>query len=221
MTWVTRQPGMYMEPFRFAHAPDGWVAPPPAQVLTADALTIPSGPVSGQQPGGITRWMAVPWHTDTASCRSGYVSQYDPYVPTFWPARVPNEVLSKQNYKIVMDESKPLGERLAAFADRAQWIAPLGTTSYTDEINNMIDHFDKLGVVEAHPGPADRENFPSVIEVEDQHPKIKDLSTTDASRSRDASHPGLRVGARKSGDAHKLDLTDIEKVRRFPRGLPV
>ena len=26
----------------------------------------------GQLPGGITRWMAVPWQTDTASCRSGY-----------------------------------------------------------------------------------------------------------------------------------------------------
>jgi hypothetical protein len=39
--------------------------------------------------------MAVPWQTDTASCRSGYDLSYDPYVPAFWPARVPNEVLTK------------------------------------------------------------------------------------------------------------------------------
>ena len=43
--------------------------------------------------------MAVPWQTDTASCRSGYYlgygPRYDPYVPTFWPARVPNQVLTR------------------------------------------------------------------------------------------------------------------------------
>ncbi|MET3134538.1 hypothetical protein AAKU55_004838 [Oxalobacteraceae bacterium GrIS 1.11] len=219
MTWVTRLPGMYMEPFRFAHALDGTISPQPAQVLTSDALETPNGPFAGQQAGGITRWMAVPWHTDTASCRSGYVLQYDPYVPTFWPARVPNEVLTEKNYKIVMDYRKPLGERLAAFADRASWIAPLGNTSYSDQINNMIHHFDKLGVVESHPGPSDREHFPAVIEVEDQHPLIMDLPAPDAKRLHDASHAGLRIGARANGDAQKLDLTNIEKVRRFPQGL--
>ncbi len=97
--------------------------------------------------------MAVPWQTDTASCRSGYEPAYDPYVPSFWPARVPNEVLTEQNYKIVMDPTKPLEERKAAFANRAAWIAPLGTTSYTDQINNMIRGFGHLGVVQAQKGP--------------------------------------------------------------------
>ncbi|EKU81442.1 LodA/GoxA family CTQ-dependent oxidase [Massilia timonae] len=222
MTWVTRQPSMYMEPFRFAHALDGWIAPQPAQVLTPEAMQITDGPFAGQQPGGITRWMAVPWHTDTASCKSGYVPEYDPYIPTFWPARVPNEVLTRENYRIVMDERKPLGERLAAFADRAGWSDPLGdaNTSYTDKINNMIHHFDKLGVVESHPGPSDRAHFPALIEVEDQHPKIKDMAAPDAHRSHDAAQPGLRIGARSSAQRREPEPGTIEKVRRFPHGLP-
>lgn len=220
MTWVTRLPSMYMEPFRFAHALDGWIAPQPGLELTGDSMEITDGPYSGQQPGGITRWMAVPWHTDTASCRSGYVPQYDPYIPAFWPARVPDEVLTKENYAIVMNEAKPLGERLAAFANRSDWIAPLGTTSYTDRINNMIHHFDKLGVVEVRPGPDDRDNFPAVIEVEDQHPLVKDMPAPDARKQGvELRQSGLRTGARGAGTPAP-DMTNIEKVRRFPRGLP-
>ena len=66
---------------------------------------IPNGPLYGQVPGGITRWMAMPWQTDTASCRSGYDKTYGPYVPTFWPARVPNRVMTKENYAVVITKS--------------------------------------------------------------------------------------------------------------------
>lgn len=221
LTWVTRLPSMYMEPFRLAHARDGWIAPQPAQVLTSDAMEVADGPYAGQQAGGLTRWMAVPWHTDAASCRSGYVPEYDPYIPAFWPARVPDEVLTMENYRIVMDETLALGDRLAAFANRANWYASLGTTSYTDRINNMIAHFDELGVVEARPGPADRVNFPGVIEVEDQHPVIPDAPAPDAGRDAKVMRPaGLRVGARPRGGKQQPDMSTIEKVRRFTRGLP-
>jgi hypothetical protein len=46
------------------------------------------GPLYASSPGDITKWMAVPWQTDSASCRSGYEAEYDPYLPTFWPYRV-------------------------------------------------------------------------------------------------------------------------------------
>jgi hypothetical protein len=163
----------------------------------------------------------VPWQTDSASCRSGYDKNYDPYVPSFWPARVPNEVLTKHNYRIVMDEEKPLGERLAAFANRAAWIDPLGSTSYTDQINNMIHHFDHLGVVEVHPGPSDREHFPAVIEVEDQHLPIPDQPNPSAKpHTTSEEHTALQVGAITGTRAGSVDIMTIEKVRRFPRGLP-
>jgi hypothetical protein len=190
------------------------------EILTSSSVTIPNGPLYGQLPGGISRWMAVPWQTDTASCRSGYTPQYDPYVPTFWPARVPNQVLSRENYQVVMNADLPDRARLAAFANRSSWIAPLGTTSYTDQINNMIKGFDHLGVVEANPGPADaagRALFPVVIQVEDQHSPVPDSSghATVLHKTMVTPHPA----AAASPGQPAPDLSTIDKVRRFPRGL--
>jgi hypothetical protein len=201
MTWPMRDAGLYMAPFRIAHAPPGWVEPEYGPVLGAEIIGLPNGPLlGGQLPGGITRWMAVPWQTDTASCRSGYLKSYDPNVPTFWPARVPNQVLTKENYEVVMDEERSLAERLAAFAQRASWLQPLGSKSYTDQINNMIAHFDRMGVVEVRQGPRTGP-FPPVIEVQE-------LSAA----------PHLQAAA-IGRSAEALDLTGIEKVRRFPHGL--
>ena len=137
--------------------PPGWIEPDYGPVLGAELINLPNGPLlGGQLPGGITRWMAVPWQTDTASCRSGYLKSYDPYVPTFWPARVPNQILTRADYEVVFDPEQPLADRLAAFARRASWLRPLGSTSYTDQINNMIAHFDHMGVVEPRRGPDER-----------------------------------------------------------------
>jgi hypothetical protein len=210
---------MFMEPFRFGHAPGGWVEPGMGEILTSSTVTIPNGPLYGQLPGGITRWMAVPWQTDTASCRSGYTPEYDPYVPTFWPARVPNEVLTRENYAVVMDAEKPEQERVAAFAKRAAWISPLGTTSYTDQINNMIKAFDHLGVVEVNPGPADPRGkalFPEFIQVEDQHLPIPD---GEAKRTLHVTMATPRHPPADAADHRPVDLTKIDKVRRFPHGL--
>ena len=52
------------------------------------------GPLYASSPGAFSKWMAVLWQADTASCRSGYEPEYDPYLPSFWPARVPNHVLA-------------------------------------------------------------------------------------------------------------------------------
>ncbi|MBV8868586.1 MAG: LodA/GoxA family CTQ-dependent oxidase, partial [Acetobacteraceae bacterium] len=219
MTWPMRTATLYMAPFRVAHAPEGWVEPSLGEVLTSDSVTIPNGPLYGQVPGGLTRWMAVPWQTDTASCRSGYDLSYDPYVPAFWPARVPNEVLTKENYAIVVDPNRPLAERRAAFANRAAWIDPLGTTSYTDQINNMIAHFDHLGVVEAREGSPDGA-FPARIEVEDQHKPIQDvIPKAEPARAAFAHPAAAPASTAPSPPARRIDLTTIEKVRRFPGGL--
>jgi L-lysine epsilon oxidase-like protein len=219
MTWPVRTATMYMAPYRFAHAPDGWVPPGMGEILTSDTVTIPNGPLYGQQPGTITRWMAVPWQTDTASCRSGYEKQYDPYVPSFWPARVPNQVLTEQNYDIVMDKTKPMEERRAAFANRAAWIAPLGNTSYTDQINNMIRGFWHLGVVQVQKGPSDTDAFPKLIEVEDQHIPIPDEAAKEAKAK--ARFNAFKAAARGSAPPveREVDVSGIEKVRRFPGGL--
>jgi hypothetical protein len=203
MTWPVRSSLMYMAPFRFLHVPDGWIEPQYAPPI-GPALDLPNGPLAAQVPGGITRWMAVPWQTDTASCRSGYLRSYDPYVPTFWPARVPNNVLTAENYAKVMDEELPLADRLAAFATRTLWIRPLGNVSYLDQINNMIDHYGDLGVVEVREGPSDRDHFPAVLEVEQLAPK-----------------PATRLLAMRMPQTPEedVDLSGIEKVNRFRYGL--
>jgi L-Lysine epsilon oxidase N-terminal/L-lysine epsilon oxidase C-terminal domain len=202
MTWPMRTAGLYMAPFRLVHAPPGWIEPEYGPVLGADLINLPNGPLlGGQLPGGITRWMAVPWQTDTASCRSGYLKSYDPYIPTFWPARVPNQVLTRADYDIVVNAEQPMADRLAAFARRASWLRPLGSKSYTDQINNMIAHFDRMGVVETRQGPASGP-FPKVLEVEELHSAVH--ATVAA------------VGPRA---AEELDLSGIDKVRRFPHGL--
>jgi hypothetical protein len=202
MTWPMRTAGLYMAPFRLLHAPPGWIEPDYGPVLGADLISLPNGPLlGGQLPGGITRWMALPWQTDTASCRSGYLKSYDPYLPTFWPARVPNQVLTQADFDIVLDPEQPLADRLAAFARRASWLRPLGSKSYTDQINNMIAHFDHMGVVEPRPGPTSGP-FPRMVEVEDLHPAAHALAAA--------------VGPRA---AEELDLSGIDKMRRFPHGL--
>lgn len=224
MTWPVRSTTMYMAPFRFLHAPEGWIEPLQSEVLTTDSVTIPNGPLYGQLPGGITRWMAVPWQTDTSSCRSGYTPSYDPYVPSFWPARVPNEVLTRENYEIVMDKSRPLSERKKAFANREAWIEPLGADGYTHQINNMIQHFDFLGVVEVREGPGDPE-FPAFIEVED----YAKLITPEAEKYTEkmemlgtAPRQALPAATQRRGvrSATEVDLSGIDLVNRFPRGLP-
>nr|WP_298166143.1 LodA/GoxA family CTQ-dependent oxidase [uncultured Pseudomonas sp.] len=199
MTWPMRQASMYMAPFRLAHQPKGWVEPDYGGVLTPDAI---SGPCGAQAAGGISRWMAVPWQTDTASCRSGYQKSYDPYVPTFWPARVPNQVLSQQAYEIVMDESLPAEERLRAFAKRAAWIRPLGNISYQDQINNMIADIAQMGIVEVREGPHDGAGFPSQLEVEQLPPPSR-------------VEKGLLASQALPDDFEDVELSAVDKVRHL------
>lgn len=173
MTWPVRHATMYLEPYRWRHRAKDDPEPDYGSTLTPGEATSYNGPLYAQSPGSITRWMAIPWQTDTASCRSGYQPNYDPYLPTFWPARVPNQVLSAQNYATVMDTSLPREERLAAFNQRADWDRTLGV-GYDNQLLNMVRHFDRQGIVEVRPGIADDPDFPPVMQVEDQGGK--DLS---------------------------------------------
>ena len=69
--------------------------------------------------------MGLPWQADTAFCRAGYDTDYDLYQPTFWPARVPNHVLTDVDYAIVIDAAQPRARRLEAFLTRTSWVDPL------------------------------------------------------------------------------------------------
>ena len=206
MTWPMRHPGLYIERFRIKHAPPEWIEPQYGAALTTDLMVLSHRPFDGQVPGGLTRWMAVPWQTDTASCRSGYSKEYTPFLPTFWPARVPNQVLAEDDYEIALDGSRPLGERLAAFAHRVSWLAPIQESpGYFGQINAFIGKFGQMGVVETREGPSGAPHFPATMEVESLPPKLR-----------------AEIGGRKAGRpvTNTVDFAQVAKVRRFPHGLP-
>jgi hypothetical protein len=169
ITWPMRHATMYMAPFRIRHR-QGEKIPPVGDALSpAEAMAV-DGPLFGQLAGWLTRWMALPWHTDTASCRSqaDYDPSYDPYVPTFWPARVPNQVVSEAAYRTIIDTNKPHAERVAAFKGRDDWItATLDGSSYLVQIREMLDRFGDMGLVERRDGIKGDPDIPEDIYVSD------------------------------------------------------
>ena len=184
MTWPMRTSGMYSAPFRLKHATENPKIDRHyyGSTMNQDVITMPAGPLlGGQVAGGITRWMAVPWQTDTASCRDGYTTSYDPYLPTFWPARVPNNILSEERYKESIDPKLSEETRKEAFAYRYFWLDDLPldgeAPTQTNQINKMVKYFDKLAVVQSRPGVKDNPAFPPEMQVgivpnEKQHAEL-------------------------------------------------
>ena len=156
VTWPLRVASMWKEPFRLHVLPEGQ-APKmdygpslsPAEALGPDGVCETSGP------GTLTWWMGVPWQTDGASCLSGYeIGTYLP-LPSFWAARVPNQVLSERSYRRAMDESLPLAQRLKHLYYRVDWLRYFGP-DYETRINDNVARWDKLGIIAARDGSADR-----------------------------------------------------------------
>ncbi|MCG8461283.1 MAG: LodA/GoxA family CTQ-dependent oxidase, partial [Holophagales bacterium] len=124
VTWPIRHLSMWRAPFRLDPRPPGEPEPDYGKVMTPEIAESPDGPLNAQGPGDLTRWMGLPWQADTAFCRSGYDRSYDPYVPTFWPATVPNQVLTPEIYRKIMAAETP-EKRFEAFLQRFPWVAPL------------------------------------------------------------------------------------------------
>ncbi|MEF2549479.1 LodA/GoxA family CTQ-dependent oxidase [Aurantimonas sp. E1-2-R+4] len=155
VTWPIRHLSLFDGPYRIRRRAPGMPEPDYGDELTAERAIGPDGPLHAQGPGDLTRWMAIPWQVDTAGCRSGYLPSPDPFLPTFWPARVPNTVLTREDYDKVVDDSLPVETRRAAYHSRRTWYYPLGGASELDEMNKMVTHFARLGVIERWPGPKD------------------------------------------------------------------
>ncbi|MFE2953274.1 LodA/GoxA family CTQ-dependent oxidase [Embleya sp. NPDC059267] len=174
VTWPIRHATMFAEPFRILHRAEGQVEPDYGAELTPERALGADGPLHAQGPGGLTRWMAIPWQTDTASCRSGYEStlglgpRYDPHLPTFWPARVPNHVLAERDFRVVNKEggSTPSeDEREAAFANRASWLRGLSGT-YKEQLKQAAAEWHHFGVVETRRYTVGDNKYPPYVQVE-------------------------------------------------------
>ncbi len=164
VTWPMRHLALYSGAFRIRRHPAGYVEPDLGDVLTPAVAVATTGPL-GSGPGDLTRWMAVPWQTDTASCLSGYSGfKTSQSLPTFWPARVPNQVLTAEMFeKIVMNPQVSPEERLRAFYTRKDWFRGFPGD---DDVTRMITEFGKLGVVEERAGPTDLPGLPARVWVE-------------------------------------------------------
>jgi len=146
LTWPMRHYTMYYAPYRIrsraADDPEQEFGP----VLTPEVALGENGPLYANGPGDLTRWMAAPWQSDTAGCRAGYSPEYDPFLPTFWPARVPNHVLSWEHFQKTLDPKLPDEERHAAFETRADWFRGL-SGGVIAQMQQMVSDFGKQGVV--------------------------------------------------------------------------
>ena len=151
MTWPMRHSSMYSMPYRLRQYPHGLTKSDYGEFLTQATVNASDGPLSVSGPGDITKWMAVPWQTDTASCRAGYPGTEfpsDPFIPTFWPSRVPNNVMTEAQYKTITNPTTPPEERMAAFNSRPYWLRSLDFSKpYVDQITKMVSTFGDLGVM--------------------------------------------------------------------------
>lgn len=158
ITWPFRNLIFWEKPYRIKILPEGTMpADSYGPVLTSQIALAPGGPLDGSGPGSLTRWLGVPWQTDEASCLSGYnVSTYLS-LPSFWAARVPNQVLSKDSFKRLSDASINDAQRLKHFDYRQDWLRDLGT-QYVSKINKMIAQWSELGIIARHPLPEGSQN---------------------------------------------------------------
>lgn len=178
MTWPMRHLTLYSRPFRIRRRAAGQPQPDFGPTLDQKEALAVNGPLYDQGPGDINQWMGLPWQADTAWCRGGYDDNYDPFVPTFWPARVPNEVLSAKDYATVVDPKAPMDQRITAFANRTDWNKPLhGNTA--GQMLDMIRLFGSMGLVEVRPGVTGEPDFPPTMMVASYGPAIPEEDTTE------------------------------------------
>lgn len=160
LTWTLRVPIMWREPgggllFRLkVLAPGEEPKDDYGVMLTPSVALGPGGPLDGSGPGTLTRWMGIPWQTDEASCLSGYnTSNYLP-LPSFWAARVPNQVLAMQSYERLQDPALPPAQKMKHLTYRQFWLRDLSASgAYQDRINNMVANWHAIGIVTEQPVP--------------------------------------------------------------------
>lgn len=174
VTWPVRRQSLWRGLWRLRQR----TSPEPdyGDTLTPQMALGEDGPLAASGPGSLTRWMAVPWQADTASCRSGYEPEIDPFLPTFWAARVPNHVLTETAYRQTMDPALPLPQRQAAFATRAPFFRAIDRSTRSETLQTMVDHFSQLGLVAVRPGPRDQPSLPSQMLVETEYDFPSDIS---------------------------------------------
>lgn len=174
LTWPMRHTTLYSDNdfLRIKRREEGVLEQDYGDVLTPEQALAADGPLHAQGPGDLTRWMAMPWQGDTARCRSGYDKEFHPYMPSYWPARVPNEIFSEKNYKIFIDTELSAEERDNAFQQRDSWLRAFLLEGHDNEtvMQAVVSRFDELGIVQRLPAPEDYSSCIESVFVEQLKP---------------------------------------------------
>ncbi|MEM7586876.1 MAG: LodA/GoxA family CTQ-dependent oxidase [Acidobacteriota bacterium] len=167
LTWTLRVDQMWKPPRHDKSAPfrleivdhDDEVRDDYGPVLTPSAALRKGGPVHESGPGTLTRWMGVPWQADGASCLGGFDTSTFLPLPSLWPARAPNQVLSRDAYQRARDTDLRLPQRLKHMSYRQFWLRDLNNTDTLKRLNDMATEWSKVGIIASRPAPDGLEAF--------------------------------------------------------------
>jgi hypothetical protein len=147
LTWTMRVKSMWKSAYRLNTVAEGVDTQLDfGDLLTPEIALGPEGPCSVNGPGSLTRWMGVPWQTDEASCLSGYtVSTYLP-LPSFWAARVPNQVFVEDSYDRIQEGHVNIAQRLKHLDYRQDWLRDI-EADHLKRLTNMVNEWEHLGIM--------------------------------------------------------------------------
>lgn len=130
MSWISRDPAIYAEPFRIR-----------SRFVTQGPLSLGFDPARGMEPGDVTRYMAVPWQADFNECSSQPIGERTLW---WWPAQRPEFVY--------LEPRKPDAKGLVAAppspdeqsGKQAPWIG----TDFDQLSNSFIKFADDVQMVQ-------------------------------------------------------------------------
>ena len=186
VTWPMRHVSMYSMPFRIREREDHNPPNDYGKVLIPKEAVSLGGPLYFNGPGDVTRWMTVPWQPDLAACRYAYFGE-DPYMPSFWASRSPNQVLTYEDYEFVMNDNNDRKERVERYYNRKEWYRFLNGGTL-NQMNQILTEYINQGFIIQKKGIADDPDFPPVMFVEEPMISLRGIvSPTDANSNFDYS----------------------------------
>jgi hypothetical protein len=214
ITWPIRHISMFSAPFRIRHQAPGMPDKNYGTTLTPEVAIGVDGPLHAQSPGGLTRWMAVPWQADTASCQGGYDRQYDPSSPTFWAARVPNQVLTEADYRVAINGKLSPQTRISAFNRRSEWMRNL-SGDWKTSMNQMVASFGAMGVVETRVNATGGGLLPPVMLVESNPGRIAPSPAAPGLAMVPSGAPAATGAAPTGRRRSPIPLDKVRRIRTF------
>lgn len=209
LTWPMRVKLMWESPYRLNIMEEGRLPNLDFGPLLSTVIALgEKGPLSSSGPGSLTRWLGVPWQTDEASCLSGYdTSTYLP-LPSFWAARVPNQILSEDSFDRMGVHSLNIAQRLKHFDYRQDWLRDFGS-DYTKKINLMVKEWHELGII----APAEQNN---------ENEFLPDKVWKETGRHFSGEDPTFKqVLYAENEEDHTIEYEDIQKLSLLKSNAPL